>query len=182
MSSTLLRGLKGGIAPETLRTHFGSIDAAFEAVGYDRQQDPNVASRRWITTRAILNEAVPWLASNLSARGINTVRAGLRSLALEDGQIIHLTVPWFSKFHCASQLRINKGADALVVVDLDLPDHPHSWLVCKPNWHNRDTLILKSRTQVQKVLPWACKQEDVPERLCALIAGERSPNRSNAQR
>ena len=169
LSTTLLRELKGGPAPETLRKHFGSIDEAFSAVGYDRLLDPNPPSRRWLNTRSVLNEAVPLLIQSLRILGIDASRCSLQSLRLIDGRRINVTVPWPSSTRSSLIISMDKSAAALVVIGVNFPGLPGSCLVCNPKWHPHQTLALSSHSRLEKILPWVCESKQLPQRLSMLL-------------
>lgn len=168
LSSTLLRNLHGGPAPETMRHHFGSMYKAFEAIGYDQLNDSHPASRRWQTTRTILDSSILWLIECLQNRGLTAVRTSLRGIKIDDSFLTYVTVPWYSTQHKAFQIALHKTADAVVVTDLNLQNTPFHWAVCDPVVHRWRTLILQSDRQFEKMQPWLCDKNEVVNRLVSL--------------
>lgn len=169
LSGSLLRRIKSGPAPETYQKHFGSIDAAFKAAGYDRMQDPRQASRRNAATRQQLNHWVPWVLQALKEIGHATKRVSLSSLMVDEKYRVTVTVPAKAGTRQVAQIWLAKQADVVVVVGLPTRIGVKDFLVFPPAVYPHRTIYLSSPAQIERVKPWQCSQSDIARRIREVI-------------
>lgn len=165
LSGTLLRRLKSGPAPETYVKHFGSIDAALAAAGYDRAQDPRASARRHATTRQRMNACVPWLMRALVKAGWPVERISLSSLSVNQRVRVTVTIPTVIAGRSGKQLWLDKRAAAVVALDVPGPADLGPCLILDPARFPRRTLQLSTPLQFERVSSMRCAQEDIVHRL-----------------
>lgn len=167
LSGMLLRRLKVGPAPETYAKHFGSIDAAFEAAGYDRLKDPRPSARKHGATRKRLNEIIPWFATAFEEKGIHAFRESLSSLRLDKTHRVTVTLPLCLSSGKSEQIHLDrKSAVVIAVSDTALNG---SCIVLDPRWYPSRTISLSSIAQIEKVSRWRCAIQEAPERVAQIL-------------
>ncbi len=167
LSGVLLRRLKNGPAPGTYVKHFGSIDAAFEAAGYDRLNDPRQSARKNAATRSKLNFLVPWFVGAFEANGYQAVRESLSSIQINGNYRITITLPLFNTADKQEQIHFEKRASVIVAVAIGSIEN--DCIVLDPLWYPFRTISLSSFTQAKKIKNWRCKLIDAPEKAIKIL-------------
>lgn len=168
LSGMLLRRLKSGPAPGTYVSHFGSIDAAFAAVGYDgRLNDPRQSVRRHGSTRIRLNLLVQWFISAFEARGLNVRRESLCSLRIDDSYRLTITLPLCFTGGKLEQIHLDKKSAVVIAISDNALDG--SCIVLDPQWYPHRTISLSSIIQIEKVSQWKCTMNEAPGRAIQIL-------------
>ncbi len=167
LSGMLLRRLKVGPAPETYAKHFGSIDAAFAAAGYDRLNDPRSSVRKHGATRMRLNEIVPWFASSFEARGLHVQQESLSSLRLDENHRVTVTISLCLTPEKSEQIHFDKKSGVVIAIsDLALSGQ---CIVLDPRWYPSRTISLSSSAQIEKVTKWRCEVNEATDRAIEIL-------------
>lgn len=167
LSGVLLRRLKNGPAPETYVKHFGSIDAALAAAGYDRRSDPRQSARKHAATRYKLNVLVPWFKAAFEAKGYQVTRESLSSIRVDSNYRITITLPLFDTANKHQQIHLEKRAS--VVVAVAIGGIENSCLVLNPLWYPSRTISLSSLKQFEKVKNWRCDLSQAPQKIIQIL-------------
>lgn len=169
LSGSLLRRLKSGPAPETYIKHFGSIDAALEAAGYERESDPRQSARRSAATRQQLNLWVPWLTLELMMIGYAVQRTSLKSMVINGQYRVSVVIPLTLDRSGILQIKLDKQADVVVVVGMPDPMSQGDWLVIDPADHPHRTLHWPIRSPFDRIDCWRCFQAEVANHVQKLF-------------
>lgn len=169
LSGTLLRRLKTGPAPETYVKHFGSIDAALAAAGYDRTRDPRPSARRHTATRRAMHDHVPWLAQALSHDGWAVERTSLSSLQVGQRHRVTVTIPTEITGRAGVQLWLDKRAAVVVAFEMPDPSGEGTCLVLDPAQLPSRTLQLSTARQFDRVAALRCTQGEIVDRVRQIL-------------
>lgn len=118
LSAKIINTLEGGPTAFTLQRHFGSLDAAFRAAGYDPAFAEVASERRRQRTLRAIKAVATSLADELQSAGVPVERIGKMGLRVDGRLMLRVVCPMPEGGRNTWRVFWRQDSDALLVVEL----------------------------------------------------------------
>lgn len=170
LSAQIVNTLSGGPTPYTLQRHFGSLDAAFQAVGYDPAVVGSRSEQKRQQSLRIIKAVKAQLVEQLQAAGATVARAGKLAIRINDGLTLTVTCPTPHARYPEGRVYWRDGSDALLVVEHLQRSTPALYLVPRSAITGRSFLLRPRRGAGAIAAATECAEESVVQRVLQLAA------------
>lgn len=118
LSAKIINTLEGGPTAFTLQRHFGSLDAAFRAAGYDPAFAEVASERKRQRTLRAIKAVATSLADELQSAGVPVERIGKMGLRIDGRLMLRVVCPMPEGGRNTWRVFWRQDSDALLVVEL----------------------------------------------------------------
>lgn len=118
LSAKIINTLEGGPTAFTLQRHFGSLDAAFRAAGYDPAFAEVASERKRQRTLRAIKAVATSLADELQSAGVPVERIGKMGLRIDGRLMLRVVCPMPEGGRNTLRVYWRQDSDALLVVEL----------------------------------------------------------------
>lgn len=163
LSMQLVRSVSGGPAVGCYIRSFGSLNAAFDMLGYSTANDPVKSERKRQATLALYRDWSEYLMSQFAGIGIVVSKLSANRLKLDNGITIRLITPYECPSCPEPRLMFYRGVHWLIVVAHESDKTDEVWLIA-PSHQARQSMMLR-RVKAEHVAKWRCPIQDLLARV-----------------
>ncbi len=170
LAATIVTSLSGGPTPSTLLRQFGSLDAAFRAVGYDPALAGSPSERKRQQSLRILKAVKRLVIDQLLSADVQVARAGQLAFRVNDRLVIRVVCPTNHGRKPKGRTHWHDGSDVLLVVDHEGQTTAQFYLVPKHLVPGRSFLLHPKRFPSSLAQDTRCNQNELAGRLRAMLS------------
>ena len=170
LSATLIRATPDAPSPASLRKYFGSVEAAYKAVGFNPCLDDQPSERKRRSTLQSLLRHLARLISDLRAAGLLVTRIGTMTLRVGKTFTISLVPTFVIPSRPKERVCLNREAHAYLIVDILSPDPEGEFFLLPVNPVGKRSFYLYGKKEIFDADRWRCAWEQIPDQIACLAA------------